>query len=164
ARRALSHGDRAAPRPGAVARGVRETARRHGRHVRRPAIPRGARVPQAFRRQGLGRRIRWRVTTTTFSPAPCRVPAPDRAHRSARAKTLAELVDKTLAGRTPPAMSADDRALLEVATVIRSASGDVELSTAARRSAVEDALRQAVGGGRGSAGVTSLALGRARRW
>ena len=71
------------------------------------------------------------------------VPAPDveatpteRAH----AKTFADLVDKTLAGRsTPPAMSADDRALLEVATVIRAGSGNVELSAAKRTSIVEDA-------------------------
>jgi len=77
------------------------------------------------------------------------IPAPEdeatpaeRAH----AKTFADLVDKTLAGRTPPAMSADDRALLEVATVIRAASGNAELGEAKRRSLVEGALRQAIGG------------------
>jgi hypothetical protein len=93
------------------------------------------------------------------------VPAPDaeatpaeRAH----ARTFADLVDKTLAGRTPPAMSADDRALLEVATVIRAASGNVELAASKRRSLVEDALRQAVGGAGGS--VSSVVpLSRARR-
>ena len=76
------------------------------------------------------------------------VPEPDadaspaeRAH----AKTFADLIDKTLAGRTPPAMSADDRALLEVATVIRAASGKVELAASTKRSLVEDALKQAVG-------------------
>jgi hypothetical protein len=76
------------------------------------------------------------------------VPAPDAepsASERARAKTFADLVDKTLAGRTPPAMSADDRALLEVATVIHAASGNAELSATKRRSLVEDALRQAVG-------------------
>src|SRR5690242_20322586 len=96
------------------------------------------------------------------------VPDPDaeatpaeRAH----AKTFADLVDKTLAGRTPPAMSADDRALLEVATVIRAASGEVELAASKRRSVVEDALRQAVGGGgaSGSGIVVPLARG-PRRW
>src|SRR5689334_3165586 len=35
----------------------------------------------------------------------------------AHARRFADLVDKTLSGRTPPAISADDRALLEVATV-----------------------------------------------
>ena len=61
-----------------------------------------------------------------------------------RARSFGELVDKTLTGRTPPAMSADDRALLEVATVIRAASGNVELAAAKRRSIVEDALRAAL--------------------
>jgi hypothetical protein len=97
------------------------------------------------------------------------VPEPDaeimpaeRAH----ARTFAELVDKTLAGRTPPAMSADDRALLEVATVIRAAHGGLELSGATQRKLVDDALRQAVGGGSSTtlAGVTPLRPSRARRW
>jgi hypothetical protein len=97
------------------------------------------------------------------------VPAPDDAASSSErmhAKTFGELVDKTIAGRTPPAMSADDRALLEVATVIRAASGKAELSDARRRSLVEDALRQAVGGTAASttSGVTPIARARARRW
>jgi hypothetical protein len=95
------------------------------------------------------------------------VPAPDadatpteRAH----AKTFAALVDKTLAGRTPPAMSADDRALLEVATVIRAASGKAELPAAKRKSLVEDALRQAVGGaGATSGGIVPIERAR-KRW
>lgn len=62
----------------------------------------------------------------------------------AHARRFAEVVDKTLRGRTPPAMSADDRALLEVATVIRAVHGNAELAAPARRSIVEDALRQAV--------------------
>lgn len=96
------------------------------------------------------------------------VPEPDadatpaeRAH----ARTFAELVDKTLAGRTPPAMSADDRALLEVATVIRAASGSAELAASTRRGLVEDALRQAVGGaGVAGASVASLPPRGSRRW
>ena len=94
------------------------------------------------------------------------VPAPDaeatpteRAH----AKTFADLVDKTLAGRTPPAMSADDRTLLEVATVIRAASGNAELSATKRRSLVEDALRQAVGGTSASVRSSVTPIERARR-
>jgi hypothetical protein len=98
------------------------------------------------------------------------VPEPDTTASSserAHAKTFAELVDKTIAGRTPPAMSADDRALLEVATVIRAASGKAELSAAKRSSLVEDALRQAVGGaGAKTATSTVVPIERARqrRW
>lgn len=87
--------------------------------------------------------------------------AAERAH----AKTFADLVDKTLAGRTPPAMSADDRALLEVATVIRAASGNVPLPAGKQRSIVEDALRQAIGGPAASlpGGATPITSAR-RRW
>ena len=98
------------------------------------------------------------------------VPEPDAAASSserAHAKTFAELVDKTLAGRTPPAMSADDRALLEVATVIRAASGKAELSAAKRSSLVEGALRQAVGGAGSKATTTTVVpieRARQRRW
>jgi len=90
------------------------------------------------------------------------VTASERAH----AKTFAELVDKTLAGRTPPAMSADDRALLEVATVIRAAHGGLDLAASKQRSIVEDALRQAVGGGAAttSGGLAPVPISRARRW
>jgi hypothetical protein len=76
-----------------------------------------------------------------------RVPPPDAeptARERAHAKTFADLIDKTLAGRTAPVMSADDRTLLEVATVIRAASGNAELSRAKQRSLVENALSQAV--------------------
>lgn len=95
------------------------------------------------------------------------IPAPEdeatpaeRAH----AKTFADLVDKTLAGRTPAAMSADDRALLEVATVIRAASGNAELAAAKRDALVEGALRQAIGGKAVPTGaVTPIAKARAKR-
>ncbi len=97
------------------------------------------------------------------------VPEPDAeatASERAHAKTFAELVDKTLAGRTPPAMSADDRALLEAATVIRAASGNVELAAARRDALVEDALRQAIGGkgAAASSGVVPIERARERRW
>ncbi len=79
------------------------------------------------------------------------VPDPDdeatpaeRAH----ARTFAELVDKTLVGQTPVAMSADDRALLDVATVIRVTSGGLPLAASKQRSIVEAALAKAIGGGR----------------
>lgn len=106
-----------------------------------------------------------------FLTAP--VPDPDAeptAAERAHARTFAELVDKTLSGRTPPAMSADDRALLEVATVIRAASGGLQLPAAKQRSLVEDVLRQAVGEGGSRAGASlagapvPIERARGRRW
>ena len=95
------------------------------------------------------------------------VPDPDAeptASEKAHAKTFADLVDKTLSGRTPAAMSADDRALLEVATVIRATSGNVPLAPGKQRSIVEDALRQAIGGPSTSMpGVTPITAAK-RRW
>ena len=83
----------------------------------------------------------------------------------AHARRFAELVDKTLADRTPPAMSADDRALLEVATVIRAARGQLELAPARQHAVVEHALRRAIGARPGPGGsVTPIARASARRW
>jgi hypothetical protein len=62
----------------------------------------------------------------------------------AHARRFAELIDKTLSGRTPPAIPADDRALLEVATVIRATLGEASLADGRRRAVVDEALRQAV--------------------
>src|SRR6185369_5253012 len=76
------------------------------------------------------------------------VPDPDAeptAAERAHARTFAELLDKSLSGKAPPAMSADDRALLEVATVIRATSGNLELAAGKQRGLIEDVLRQAVG-------------------
>lgn len=67
------------------------------------------------------------------------------ASERARAASFAELIDKAIAGRTPPALSADERALLEVTTVIRAAAGHGELAAAPRRAAVESALAAALG-------------------
>jgi len=97
-----------------------------------------------------------------------RVPEPgaeatpaERTH----AKAFADLIDKAIAGRTPPAaMSADDRALLEVATVIRAASGNAELAAAKRSALVEGALRQAIGGKAAVSKVTPISRGRAKRF
>jgi len=93
--------------------------------------------------------------TSAVPDADADATASERAH----AKTFAELVDKTLSGRAPAAMSADDRALLEVATVIRAASGTVQLTPGKQRSIVEDALRQAIGGPAATTmpGVTGIA-------
>jgi hypothetical protein len=96
------------------------------------------------------------------------IPDPDAeptASEKAQSKRFADLIDKTLSGRVPPAMSADDRALLEVATVIRATSGNVPLAPGKQRSIVEDALRQAVGGAAATSlpGVTPITAAR-RRW
>ena len=98
------------------------------------------------------------------------IPEPDdeaTPSERARAKTFADIVDKTLSGRTPPAMSADDRALLEVATVIRAAHGNAELPQAKQRSVVEDALRMAIGqkpSAGSSLSTTPISRARAKRW
>lgn len=97
------------------------------------------------------------------------VPEPDAEPTPAElagARRFAELVDKTLAGRTPPAIAADDRALLEVATVIRAAAGNAQLAPADQSAIIEDALRLAVGAP-GSAGGSPVRAGIgpiARRW
>ena len=72
------------------------------------------------------------------------IPDPDAAPTAAElahARRFAELVDKTLAGRAPPAISADDRALLEVATVIRATHGSASLAPSRQRQAIDQALR-----------------------
>lgn len=97
------------------------------------------------------------------------VPLPDAEStpsERAHARTFADIVDKAIAGRPPAAMSADDRALLEVATVIRATRGKAELPADRTRSLVEDALRQAIGGAGTNAaqGVTPIASRRARKW
>jgi hypothetical protein len=83
----------------------------------------------------------------------------------AHARRFADVVEKTLSGRTPPAMSADDRALLEVATVIRATRGNLDLAPAAARSVVEDALRQAIGEAPAGGGSTApFSRAPMRRW
>ncbi len=94
------------------------------------------------------------------------VPAPEAdatAAERSHAKTFGDIVDKAIAGRPPVAMSADARALLEVATVIRAAAGSAELPASRQRSIVEDALQHAVGGEEGRASVVSLDRERSRR-
>jgi hypothetical protein len=75
----------------------------------------------------------------------------------ARARSFGELIDKAVAGRTPPAMPADERALLETATVIRASAGRVELPAARRTALVEAALRAAIDGTAHPASVPSIA-------
>lgn len=75
------------------------------------------------------------------------VPAPDAeptATEKTRARAFADLVDKVVAGRPPAAMSAEDRALVEVATVIRASHGLVDLPASRKSSLIEQALRRAV--------------------
>ena len=101
-------------------------------------------------------------TLTGAVPDPDTEPTPTEL---AHARRFADLVDKTLSGRTPPAMSADDRALLEVATVIRSTRGNLELAPSVARAVVEDALRQAIGEQPASVGATGpFARAPMRRW
>jgi hypothetical protein len=91
-----------------------------------------------------------------FLTAPVPEPLADASpSERAHAKTFADIVDKAVAGRAPAAMSADDRALLEVATVIRATHGNAELALEKRRSIVEDVLRQAVGGSRAASRTVS---------
>ena len=100
-------------------------------------------------------------TLTGAVPDPDTEPTPTEL---ARARRFADLVDKTLSGRTPPAMSADDRALLEVATVIRATSGGLELAPSAARAVVEDALRQAIGVDAVGASTGPVMRAPMRRW
>ena len=75
------------------------------------------------------------------------IPEPDEdasPSERVRARAFADLIDKVVAGRPPAAMSADDRALAEVATAIRASTRPVELAPARRAAIVEDALRRAV--------------------
>jgi hypothetical protein len=95
------------------------------------------------------------------TPDPHSEPTPTEL---ARARRFAELVDKTLSGPTPPAVSADDRALLEVATVIRATRGNLELAPSKQRAIVEDALRQAIGAPANRSAVTPIDRARTRRW
>ena len=90
-------------------------------------------------------------TLTGSVPDPEAAPTPAEL---AHARRFAEVVDKALAGRMPPAMSADDRALLEVATVIRATRGQLELTPARQHAVVEDALRQAIGAAPAGGAVT----------
>jgi hypothetical protein len=80
------------------------------------------------------------------------VPAPEAASSAsegAHARAFGALIDQALdpklGGRVPAAMTADDRALLEVATVIRAAAGGGGLEEGRRRAVVEQALRQGIG-------------------
>jgi hypothetical protein len=75
----------------------------------------------------------------------------------ARARSFGELIDEAVAGRAPAAMPADERALLETATVIRASAGRVELPAARRLALVESALRTAIDGAAHPATVPSIA-------
>jgi hypothetical protein len=77
------------------------------------------------------------------------VPSPDAPAGDvelAKARSFAELVDRMVGGQTlPPAMSSDDRTLLDVATVIHAGSGRAVLDAARIDRLVESALAQAIG-------------------
>jgi hypothetical protein len=115
------------------------------------------------------------MTTRDDTPIPPLAPddVADAAEK-ARARAFGDLIDKVMTGRSPAAVPAEDRALLEVATVIRAGLGarPVELGSSKTRSIVEAALATAIerrGGGRLSdpslsvPGVVPIARARARR-
>lgn len=84
---------------------------------------------------------------TRDDETPASVPAPDAAAdgaEKARARAFGDLIDKVIAGKAPAAVPADERALLEVATVIRAATRPVDLGAAKTRSVVESALAMAI--------------------
>jgi hypothetical protein len=93
--------------------------------------------------------------------------APASAAERAHATSFAELIDKAMAGRTPPALASDERALLEVSAVVRAAAGHAELGAPQRRAVVEEALVQALGA-RDHGPRVSMAMAaprsRAARW
>lgn len=92
------------------------------------------------------------------------LPAPDApadAGEKARARSFGELVDKLLTGRTPAAVPAEDRGLLEVATALRAAVRPVELNAGKQRSIIEAALATAIerrGGGGGGPRLTDPSI------
>jgi len=92
-------------------------------------------------------------TLTGGVPEPDAEPTPGEL---AHARRFAALVDKTLSGRTPPAIAAGDRALLEVATVIRATHGCIELAPGQDRAVVDQALRQAIGAAAAAGGPVAL--------
>ena len=98
---------------------------------------------------------------TRTDDTPTTPPAPDDvadAAEKAHARAFGDLIDKVMAGRTPSAVPAEDRALLEVATVIRAASRPVELGAARTRSIVEAALGTAIERRGGSTRLTDPSL------
>src|SRR5437762_2712265 len=71
--------------------------------------------------------------------------APASAAEKGHARAFGDLIDRAIGGRgMPAAMSADDRALVEVATVIRGAAGRLELEPARAASLIDAALVAAV--------------------
>src|SRR5262245_1323275 len=105
------------------------------------------------------------------------IPGPDdepTAAEKARARSFGDLVDRAVAGRAPAAMSPDDRALIEVATVIRGAAGKVELDASRASNLIEAALASAVDKDKGprtstlppigGGSVTPITAAPKRRW
>ncbi len=73
----------------------------------------------------------------------------DKRADKKRAEGFSKLVDGVLNEESmPPALDADDRALLETATMIKASTQEVKLSSARVQELVDQALEQAVTGGR----------------
>lgn len=101
------------------------------------------------------------MTRDDDTPSP--IPAPDATAdgaEKARARAFGDLVDKVLAGKAPAAVPAEERALLEVATVIRAATRPVDLGEARTRSIVESALATAIDRKGGGASITDPSVPR----
>jgi hypothetical protein len=104
------------------------------------------------------------MTREDDTPSP--IPAPDAVAdgaEKARARAFGDLIDKVIAGKAPAAVPAEERALLEVATVIRAATRPVDLGGAKTRSIVESALATAIerkGGGGAPAGLSDPSVPR----
>ncbi len=83
------------------------------------------------------------------------VPEPDTpatAAEKSRAENFGRLIERVMDGDTPPpAMDSDERALVEVATMVVASERDIELSTERKRALIDQALERAVLG-RASAG------------
>lgn len=78
--------------------------------------------------------------------------APASAGETTRAEGFGDLVDKLVEGDPlPPAMDSDDRALLEIATMVVSGTHEWELSPERRSSVIDSALERAVLGPQGQA-------------
>ena len=73
--------------------------------------------------------------------------APASAGEKTRAEGFGRLVDKLVEGEPlPPAMDSDDRALIEIATMVVAGTHEVELAVERKRSIIDQALERAVVG------------------
>lgn len=94
--------------------------------------------------------------------------APETESERHQARAFAKLVDGLVAGEgTPPALDADQRELIDVASTVRASMADVELEGGRRDAIIGAAFAQVLGGRRSAetstAEVTSLEAARRSR-